>query len=76
MTEDPRTKVMSHSYILDTKKLLENLKIFIIVLKLCVHMWVLHLNVSAPGGQKFQIPLELVVGGFWDLLWSFARTVY
>lgn len=58
MTEDPGTKVTSRSYILDTKKLLENLKTFIILLRLCVHMWVLHLNVSAPGGQKFPIPLE------------------
>lgn len=53
MTEDPGTKVTSHSYILDTKKLLENLKIFIILLRLCVHMWVLHLNVSAPGVRSF-----------------------
>lgn len=58
---------MSHSDILDTKKLLENLKIFIIVLKLCVRMWVLHVNVGAPEAQKYQIPLELVMGGGCEL---------
>lgn len=52
---------MTHSYILDTKKLLENSKIFIIVLKLCVHVSLAH------ECECQNIPLELVMDGGCEL---------